>query len=182
MEVHSDEEEYDEDKYSAEEFYKEWIVCQNKYTVKTISIILMNTVKERFGITDVAAASEAGLVVGHNEKTIHTWRKDFYENSGEFTESLPGKHDRPYVMDDENCQKKALDWLHDRAYTKEQPSITAATFASWVNTDLLPNTQLPPVFPHTITPQTARKWLHDPGFLPKLHKKDYILMVMKEMM
>ena len=163
--------EYDEDEFSVEEFYKEWIACQNKYTVKMISIILMDIFRTRFQLTDVAAATEAGLVVGHNEKTIRNWCKDFHENNGEFTESMKGKHCRPYVMDDENCRKKALTWLRDRAYTKDQPSLTATMFASWVNTELLPNTHLPPGFPHSITPRTARKWLHDLGFSPTLHKK-----------
>ena len=38
----------------------------------------MDTFPERFGMTDIGAASEAGMVVGFNEKTIHTWRNDFY--------------------------------------------------------------------------------------------------------
>ena len=49
--------------------------------------------------------------------------------------------------------------------------LTAATFARWVNEDLLPNSHLPPVFPRSITPRTARKWLHELGFSPKLYKK-----------
>lgn len=31
-------------------------------------------------MTDVGAASEEGVVVGFNVKTIHTWRNDFYAN------------------------------------------------------------------------------------------------------
>ena len=41
-----------------------------KNTVKMFAIILMDTIIKRFRLKDVAAASEAGLVVGHNEKTI----------------------------------------------------------------------------------------------------------------
>ena len=72
---------------------------------------------------DVAAASEAGLV-GYSKKNIHSWRKEFYENEEEFDESLKGKYSHPYVLDDEKCRKKALDWLHERNH---QPSMTAAT-------------------------------------------------------
>ena len=49
--------------------------------------------------------------------------------------------------------------------------MTASTFATWVNTDLLPNSHLPPGFPLSITPRTARKWLHDLGFSPRQYKK-----------
>ena len=171
VEVPSDDESTEDEKFLPEEFYKEWMNCQNKYTIKIIAHILMDTFRARFGLTDVAAAKEAGLVVGYSERSVRTWHKEFYENEGEFGESLKGKHSRPYVLDDENCRKKALTWLRSRAYEKDQPSMTAATFANWVNTDILPNSQLPPGFPVSITPRTARKWLHDLGFSPRLNKK-----------
>ena len=84
---------------------------------------------------------------------------------------MRGKHSRPYVLDDEDCQKKVLAWLRGRTYDKDQPSMTAATFANWVNTDLLPNSPLPPGFPRSITLRIARKWLHNLGFSPKSSKK-----------
>ena len=46
---------------------------------------------------DIAAATEVGLVVGFNEKTIRVWRKDFYECKGEVSESAQGKHSRPSI-------------------------------------------------------------------------------------
>ena len=49
--------------------------------------------------------------------------------------------------------------------------MTTATFANWVNTHSLPNSHLPPGFPWSITPRTARKWLHNLGFSPKSSKK-----------
>ena len=38
---------------------------------------------ERFGMTDIGAVSEAGMVVGFNEKAVCSWRNDFYANRGE---------------------------------------------------------------------------------------------------
>ena len=75
------------------------------------------------------------------------------------------------MLDDETCRKKALSWLWGSAYQKGQPNMTAATFATWVNADLLPNSHLPPGFPRSITPRTARKWLHNLGFSPKQYRK-----------
>jgi len=124
----------------------------------------MDTFRTQFGLTDGAAASEAGRLVGYNERTISSWQADFYQNKGEFEESFRGKHSRPFVLDDEICRKKALSWLHERVYDKEQPCMTIAIFANWVYSDLLPNTHLPPGFPRSITPRTARRWLHDLGF------------------
>ena len=50
----------------ANEAYKEWVNCQCKDNVKMMAVILMNTFIERFGLTNVAAATEAGFVVGYN--------------------------------------------------------------------------------------------------------------------
>ena len=53
--------------------------------------------------------------------------------------------------------------------------MTAATFATWVNTDLLPNSYLSPGFPRSITTRTAAKWLHNLGFSPRAYKKGLYL-------
>lgn len=52
-----------------------------------------------------------------------------------------------------------------------QPSMTAITFVNWVNTDSLPNNHIPPSLSQSITPQIARKWLHNLGFCPISSKK-----------
>ena len=49
-----------------------------KQDVKLLSVMMMDTFIERFGLTTVAAAKEAGLIFGLNEKTVRTWQKDFY--------------------------------------------------------------------------------------------------------
>lgn len=106
-------------------------------------------------MTDVGAASEAGMVIGFNEKTVRTWRNDFYANRGEFSESYQGKHAHAFVLDDEECKSKALLWLRQHAQSKGQPAMMSARFAHWVNEELLPNSHLNPGFPRSITPRTA---------------------------
>lgn len=60
----------DDEKYSPEEFYPEWIGCQNKYTVtKILAIIIMDTFKPCIRLTDVAAACEA---VCYSERSTST--------------------------------------------------------------------------------------------------------------
>ena len=155
------------------EVYKEWISCQFKDNVKMMAIILMDTFIKRFGLTNVSAATEAGLVVGYNEKTIQKWHADFYAFKGEFSASAQGKHTRPYVLDDETCRKKALSWLRGSAYQKGQPNMTAATFGSWVNTDLLPNSHLPPGFPCSIFNHTmyCSEMVTQPWVSPMQYRK-----------
>ena len=68
-----------------------------------ISLIFMDMFRERFGLTDVIAASEAGMVVGFNKKFICTWRNNFYENHGDFSETNKSKHSRSYMLDNDEC-------------------------------------------------------------------------------
>lgn len=53
--------------------------------------------------------------------------------------------------------------------------MTAARFAQWVNSELLPISNLAPGFPERITPRTASTWLHALGFRPTpYHKGVYV--------
>jgi len=142
----------------------------NGLAVNMIAIIMMGVLRIRFRLTDVAAATEASLIAGFNEKTIRKWRHEFYNGNGNLPKSESGNLNRPYVLNDENCRKKALSWLHSNAYKKEK-YLTADIFAAWINTDLLPSADLPPDFPKSITLRTARRWLHSLGFLPTPYKK-----------
>ena len=49
--------------------------------------------------------------------------------------------------------------------------MTGAKFCSWVNSNLLPNAELPPGCQQQKQPCTAIKWLHHLGFRPQSHKK-----------
>ena len=44
-----------------------------------IAIIMMDVFRIRFQFTDVAAATEASLLVGYNKKMICKWRHEFSE-------------------------------------------------------------------------------------------------------
>ena len=151
---------------SAQHVYHDWVKQQPKENVKMMALMAMDTFMGRFGLTTVGAAKEAGLLLHLNEKTVRTWRNDFYANDGSFSESRQGKHVRPYVLDDEECRRKACEWVRSNA-----TNMTAAMFSTWMNSELLPNSELPPGCPLQISERTAVKWLNDIGFHPQTHKK-----------
>lgn len=171
----SDDEEYDSafTQEDAVEAYRDWLDQQGKDTIKMISLMAMDTFITRFGLTQVNAAKEASLFIGgkYNEKTIRYWRKDFYTNHGEFSESLQGKHNRPFILDDEDCRWKAAEWVRSNSCIKGKPNMTSNDFKNWVNVELLPNIAIPMNSPSQIQNRTARKWLHELGFRPHSHKK-----------
>ena len=97
-----DEEVFNED--TAKECFEEWIRCQPKETIKMFAVTLMDTLRRRFDLTDVASAQETGLLYGYNEKTVRRWRRDFYDCKGEFSDSVQGKHSRSYVDSSYICK------------------------------------------------------------------------------
>ena len=142
---------------------------QPKHNLKMMAVVLfMNSLMDRFNMTTVDAAKEVGLLLDHNEKTICTWRQDFYNNHGQFTESRQGKHTRQFILDDEKLQRKAAQWVRANSTVKGR---TGAKFCTYVNTHLLPEAELAPGCPQQIQPCTAIKWLHHLGFQPQSHKK-----------
>ena len=78
------------------------------------------------------AAVEVGKILGLNEKTVRSWRKEFYLNKGEFSEYLRGSYERFVVLNDEEYQKLALDWVRTHSYVKGKPNMTAQHFSEWV--------------------------------------------------
>ena len=95
-----------------------------------MAVMAMDVFMARFGLTAVSSAKEAGLFLQVNEKTVRTWRKDFYANHGSFSESRKGKHSRPFVLDDEDCRRQACEWIRQNASLKGKPNMTAAMFTS----------------------------------------------------
>ena len=157
---------------SAQHIYHDWMQQQPKSDMEMMAMVAMDTFITRFELTTVGAAKEVGLLLQLNEKIVRTWRKDFYANHGSFSESRQGRHARPYVLDDEECRLKACEWVRLNATLKGKPNMTATMFSSWVTTELLPHSSLPPGCPQQIAERTAVKWLHEIGFHPQSHKKD----------
>ena len=151
--------------------YDQWLNSQPKDSLKTMATMVMDMLMDRLNFTTVGAAAEVGMLLNLSEKTVQTWRRDFYQNKGHFTESKQGKHSRNSILDDENLRSKAATWVRANATVRGQPNMTGAKFGLWVNSELLPNTDLLPGCPQEIRPRTAVKWLHRLGFRPQSHRK-----------
>ena len=117
------------------------------------------------------AATEAGSVVGFNEKTVCRYRNDFFANEGHFPIQLQGKYEGHCVHHDEAMNHKAAEWVREHAFVKGEPNMTAQSFCEWVNNDLIPSSHLPPHFPPSTSLRTAVRWLHHLGFKQVSHKK-----------
>ena len=74
----------------AHHMYEEWLQQEPRQSVQMMAVMFMNGLLKRFNtwvnMTTPGAAKEVGLLLGHNEKTVCTWRQDSYDNQGHFTE------------------------------------------------------------------------------------------------
>ena len=78
----------------ASELYKEWLSSVERNDVKMMAMMLYDRFLEHWHFTKTSAAAEVGEILGLNEKTVRSWRKDFYLNKGEFYEYLRGSYER----------------------------------------------------------------------------------------
>ena len=70
---------------------------------------------------------------------------------------------------------KAREYVRENAFRKGSPNMTACSFVSWVNDDLLPITTLESGAPHKISVEVGRQWLHSMGFTGGTHYKGNLL-------
>ena len=71
----------------AHHIYKKWLQKQPRQSVQMMAVMFMDGLLKRFNMTTLGAAKEVGLLLGHNENTVRTWNRDFYDNQDHFTES-----------------------------------------------------------------------------------------------
>ena len=91
--------------------YDQWLNSQPKDDLKTMATMVMDMLMDRLNLTTVGAAAEVGLLLNLSEKSVRTWRRDFYQNKGRFTESKQEKHSWNNILDDENLRPKAATWV-----------------------------------------------------------------------
>ena len=160
-----------DEEFSPQELFDDWMVSLRLDQRKMLSVIAMEHFKSRMHLNVKDAATEAGCIIGFNEKTVRRYRNEFFQNEGHFAVRLQGKYERHCVQHDEAFNHKAAEWVREHAFVKGEPNMTAQSFCDWVNNTLLPSSHLQPNFPRCISFRTAVRWLHHLGFKPVSHKK-----------
>lgn len=84
--------------------YKQWINSLQREHQQMLAMMLYDNYRERFGLQKTSAAEEVALCLGVSDKTIRLWRKDFLNNSGQFSPDKRGKYPRhkPLVQNDKS--------------------------------------------------------------------------------
>jgi len=93
------------------------------------------------------AAQEAASITGFNEKTVRLYRKEFFEQKGNFKESRQGKYERHGLWNEENLRLDAAMWIPENAYKKGEANMTASHSASGSTTSCFPHMTYLQIFP-----------------------------------
>ena len=160
-----------DEEFDAQEAVDDWVLGLRLEQRRMLAVTLMESFKTRQKMNVKEAATEAGSIVGFNEKSVRKYRNDFFANKGTLTPHKQGKYERHCVHNDEHLNHTAAEWVRANAFVKGQPNMTAQSFCDWVNSELLISSHLPPFFPREISMRTAVRWLHHLGFKPVSHKK-----------
>lgn len=151
---------------------QDWIAAMSRDDIMSLSITLHYMLVTLHGVMPMKAADSIASLVGKTERTVREWRYMFFSSNGEFPDSEQGKYQRQGVLSqNEELNEAARDYVRANAVVKGRPNLTSRSFCQWVNESLLPNSILDPGYPRKVSVQTARKWLHDLGFMVLNKKK-----------
>ena len=161
----AEEEDIVDEKEMVNKFCNEWVESLDQDNRVSLGLFIHFQLMQYFSFTMMNAAKYAGLLVDRSERTIREWRKAFFDNNGEISESKQGRYQRTGILwSNEELNHKVCEYVRQKCCVKGQPNMRLRDFCSWVNDVLLPNSTLEPGFPHHVSTETAHKWLHHVGY------------------
>ena len=148
-----------------EAFCEEWVLQLDRDDALALGLFLSFQLSKHFNMGATKAAELAGLMIGRSDRTVREWRTYFFNHEGQIPDCKQGQYQRTGVLwCSEDLNKKAKKYVRNNCNVKGKPNLTVGSFCEWINNDLLPNSTLEPGFPRKVSPETARKWLHELGF------------------
>ena len=147
------------------EFIDDWIASLAREDLFSLSLLLFHILTEDFQLLLGASSKIIGRHVNKHHKTVQKWRIDFLNNQGQLPEYLRGcYHRRNAIAQNEELSEVATQHVRENAFKKGAPNMTARSFCTWVNDELLPSSNLEPGAPRKIGVEVSRNWLHSMGF------------------
>eukprot|EP00733_Pompholyxophrys_punicea_P000710 Pompholyxophrys_punicea_v1_NODE_243_length_2578_cov_4.304003.p1 type:complete len:731 gc:universal NODE_243_length_2578_cov_4.304003:2318-126(-) len=130
------EEEEDEADFHCVTLITELIENMNLHDIKVLSLSLYFLLLTN-GHLITNSLNAVAKVVDYTANTIRSWRDDYLED-GALNESSQGKFVKvPWMLEDEDLQFKARNWIRENANRTGEPNMTSADFAHYLNEDLL---------------------------------------------
>ena len=122
-----------------EEFAADWIATLPRDDLYSLSLLLFHILQQEFLQLVYPASKIIGKVLNKNYKTIQKWRVDFLNNKVEVPDFLRGKYERmKAIASNEDLTEQARLYVRENSFKKGTPNMTAWSFCSLVNDELLP--------------------------------------------
>ena len=147
---------------------KQWIRERerSREDVHMVTALLYGYIRSSTRMNVKAASTSTAKAVGKDEKTVRTWMASLKSNGGIPLPFGGRKYHRVSIINDEDCCRRAATaWIRENASQKGVGNMTIKDFQRYLNTDLLPGMHVPPEFPKSVSKTTAKRFLHDLGFV-----------------
>ena len=115
------------------------------------------------------AISSTADAMGVSSRSLRRWYKDFYRNNGEFTKDKRGKHERLFLLNEEESKRKMVAWLRAKVADKSY-QLSARKFQQWCNS-YLSTAQLPEGYRTEISESTALRYMKQLRFKNSIFKQ-----------
>ncbi len=149
------------------EFVDDWIASLPREDLFSLFLLLFHIFTEDFQLLLGPSSKLIARHLNRHHKTVQKWRLDFLNNEGQLPEYLRGRYHRcNAIAKNEELSEVATQYIRENAF-KKGANMTARSFCSWVNNELLPSSNLEPEAPRRIGVEVSRNWLHSMGFKVK---------------
>ena len=147
------------------EHVQNWVSTLSRDDLMSFSLPFHQVLVNKHGELMTPASESIGKTLNMPGRTIRELRASFLANGGCFPDTLQGKYQRQEILwNSEELNQKVRKYIRRNALMKGQLNLTASKFCQWFNCNLIPSESLAPGFPHSISVQTARIWMHELGF------------------
>lgn len=121
----------------------------------------LETFDEKPSFVKVAISVCESLPGTPHPDTLEKWRRKFMKDGFKLSPKQTGRHDRPWVFEDESIALKARQFILENAAPKGKPNMRVQDFQKFVNEVLLANVSIDMLdgLRAPISRDTARRWL-----------------------
>ena len=141
----------------AQEICSLWLLEQSQETTRMVSLVSLGCLK-MCNVPSSKAVQATASYLGVGKRSVWCWNSEFHESKGAVPGEIRGSWERASILSDEDMGEHVTEWVR-KEVAKPNAHLTTARFTRWANQELLPNQNLPPSYPKTISRMTAWRWL-----------------------
>lgn len=108
-----------EEEFDSQEVVDDWVLYSASGSVEMLAVTLMESFKKCQKMNVKEAVTEAGSIVGFNEKSVIKYRNNFLANKGALIPLKQGKYERHTVYHDEHMNHIAAQYIRGMPLSRD---------------------------------------------------------------